>query len=136
MGAAAEHRDAEEEAEIVPAAIVRHSVDRDIGQEQRADPCEREDEPVPQAVKKSQSIAASYYALRSLRGTGGEEQKEAYGGGGTQRAVHHRSFRVREARIQSRPRALEEEAERRLAMADARAIPFTTPCPQKLIRQR
>src|SRR5690606_22361238 len=48
MRAAAEHADAEEEAEIVPAAGVRHRVDRDVGIEQRADPGEREHEPVPQ----------------------------------------------------------------------------------------
>ena len=52
-GADAEHDDAEEIAEIVPAAAVGHGVDRDLGREQRHGPRDREDEAVPQAEEEA-----------------------------------------------------------------------------------
>src|SRR5205807_2140251 len=51
-GADAEHDDAEEIAEIVPAAVVGHGVDRDLVGKQRDHPGDREDEAVPQAEEE------------------------------------------------------------------------------------
>src|SRR6187551_2295715 len=74
--AAAEHADAEEEAEIVPPAAVGHRVDRDPRVEQRADPGEREHEPVPQAPPEAGRLAGMLDRPGHLPRAGGEEQQQ------------------------------------------------------------
>ena len=52
-GANSEHDNSEEIAEVVPAAVVGNGVDRDLADEQRHDPGDREDEAVPQAEQEA-----------------------------------------------------------------------------------
>ena len=84
-GADAEHDDAEEIAEIVPAAIVRHRVDRDLGHEERQHPGDREDEAVPQAEQEARRAGATASApgARRRRARAGRRER---GGRGSRRS--------------------------------------------------
>src|SRR6187455_2213755 len=52
-GADAEHADAEEIAEIVPAAVIGDGVNGGVGFEEADDPGDREDEAVPDAFEEA-----------------------------------------------------------------------------------
>ena len=69
-GADAEHDDAEEIAEIIPAAVVGDGVNGNVALEQRDDPGDREDEAVPQAFEEAGG--GGIYRGRRLLGAGGE----------------------------------------------------------------
>src|SRR4051794_13875217 len=66
----AEHDDAEEKAEIVPAAVVGHRVNRDVRSEQRHQPGEREDEAMPQTGEEAWRVMHDGAGLLG-RGAGG-----------------------------------------------------------------
>src|SRR5207248_694362 len=83
LGADAEYDDAEEIAEIVPAAVVRHRVDRDLVGEQRDHPRDREDEAVPQAEEEPGRGRRDCVG-RLRRGAGGERE----GAGDDQQLLH------------------------------------------------
>src|SRR5690242_4754900 len=72
MRADAEHHDAEEIAEIVPAAIVGDGVNRDVGQEQAEQPGDREDEAVPQAEQEARRVGGVGDGASYLMRAGGE----------------------------------------------------------------
>ena len=87
-GADAEHDDAEEIAEIVPAAVVGHGVDRDlVGMNKRDQPGDREDEAVPQAEQKPGVLGVRDRVGALRRGAGGERERRGEGEEGAG-AVH------------------------------------------------
>ena len=77
-GADADHDDAEEIAEIIPAAVVGHGVDRDVAEKQRDDPGDREDEAVPQAEQAARRVGTDRGAV--LPGSAGREQRQRHEG--------------------------------------------------------
>ena len=92
-GADAEHDDAEEIAEIVPAAIIGHGIDSDLGDEERDQPGEGEDEAVPEAVQEARRARDDGRGALPRAGGEGEEQAE----GGKETGAGHLEVQPAEA---------------------------------------
>lgn len=74
--APAQHRDPDEEPEIVPAPGVGNRVNRDVGRKQRSDPRPGEDEAVPQAPPEPRHVPARAHPCVDLARAGGNEQRK------------------------------------------------------------
>src|SRR3546814_20141163 len=71
---------------IVPAAVIGHRVDRDVGHEQAEHPGDGEDEAVPEPQQEAGGVGRD--GGRHLLGAGGEACEE---GKGEERLAHQRS---------------------------------------------
>ena len=66
--APAQDRNAKEEPEIIPTAIIRHGIDGNVGAEERSDPAPRKDKAVPQTPQKAGCAGSLTNSLVDLAG--------------------------------------------------------------------